>query len=267
MYGEIRKHWSVEGIVKGSRAGKASLVVGDWRQVIPSVIPAGQTYELLIQSGLLAVVEAILIQTGLIDLSAIASQGLDANFPEFLLNEIGSRMQGGNLGQRLNDVRAYIAQDLKAVAAGRKELSIPNAITLEELDRCEELVDEVLASIESNRKPKREDLLSVLHFLVIKSKHQRVFKMTQDYAVRRLGWIDEETPRADKKAKAARDRLLRRMSWVWEDADNCKLPLIRRLEKGHLVAGGSNKPSTYEVLWENWGGPFARLAAPLPEAA
>jgi len=267
LYGEIREHWSVEEIVQSSRAGQASLVVGDWIQALPPVIPAGQTYELLVQSGLLAVVEAVLIENGHIDLNAIASQGIDANFPEFLLDEIRSRMEGGNIEHRLRDVRNYIAQDLEAAAAGRKELFIPNSITPEELQRCEELVDEVLASVTSNHKPNREELLSVLHFLVIKSKHQRVFRMTQDYAIRRLGWIDEETPRESKEAKAARDRLLGRMSWFWENAKNCKLPLIRRLEKGYQLPGNPGKPSTYEMLWENWGGPFAKLASTLPLAA
>lgn len=139
-------------------------------------------------------------------------------------------------------------------------------ITPEEIQRCKELVDDIHSRIESNNKPSAEHLLNVLALFVIKSKRTNQVKLTLDYGVRRLGWVPEDTPR--REARRAREKLAGLIRWFRQDEDKCRIrPLVRRVTKGTQLPGEHGKPSIYEMLWENWGGPFSRLSQPLPKAA
>lgn len=268
-YGESQKpaqKWSVDEIIQETLNQKRSCGLGKWEAVLPDEIPVGQTYELLVQSGKLATVEALLIDEGRIDLAALQAKGVDGHFPGFLLKTIEQRMVGGHQDKRLEDVRKWICSDLQRAASGEQAFNLPNVITPDELQRCKELVDDIHSRIESNNKPDAERLFQVLALFVIKSKHQRQFKMTQDFAVRRLGWVPEDMAR--EKARRARERLAGLIRWFKQDEEKCRIrPLIRLVKKGTKLPGEKGKASIYEMLWENWGGPFSRLSQPLPKAA
>lgn len=257
LYGESTpqgQNWTVQDVLSRAVQGRNQRGVDSWESMLPQEIPAGQTNELLIWSGALARTLKLLIDADEVDLDQVRTHGPDACVPEFLLDEIGRRMTGDGTQQRLADVRGYIRCDLEGVASGEKKLYLPNFITQEEVVRCRELADEIRSQVKSYNKPSADDLAEVLALFIIKSKHRGSFKMTHDYAVRRLGWIADDTPRDAAEAKAARDKFVRLMGWFLERSDRCRIkPLVRRTFVGRLLTDGPNLPSEYVMLWGNWG--------------
>lgn len=258
-----RPNWTVDEILRRANQRQNQWMLDSWKSMLPEEIPSGQTHALLIPDGTLARTLKLLIDEEEVDLDQIRTQGVDSCFPTFVLDEIGQRMSGGNINQRLADVRGYIECDLEGVANGTKSLFLPNFITPEEIDRCRQLADEIRSKVRSNNKPKADELFQLLAFLIIKSKHRRRFEMTHDYAIRRLGWIDDAMPREAAEAVAAGYRLGGLMRWFKEGSGKCRIaPLIRCLRKGTKLPGQAGQASIYEMLWKNWGCSGTRIMSP-----
>jgi hypothetical protein len=212
------------------------------------MIPEGDTYASLVLSGSLARVYSRFVkERGSID-------------EDSLLQEIRKRMVGDpeRLETRMRDVARIIRSDMRRMHTTsdfyHQEKTV--RITQEEVERCEELADEILSTYQGNRKPRKPDIVDVLCLVALKSTGNHL-TMTHDHAIRRLEWVEQETPQGGKQAETARKRLTSILDLVRAGSGRMRTPepLLTRTKLGGRNAS-SAWASVYEIHWAHWGGAF-----------
>ena len=215
---------------------------------LPMVIPPGDTYASLVLSGALGrLYSRSLKEKGYID-------------QDSLLQEIRKRMVGDpdHLDRRMGDVARIIRSDMRGIHDGSSFYHGGKTVRMtgEEVDRCGELADGILGTYRGNRKPRRQDIVDVLCLVALKSQGNHL-TMTHDHAIRRLEWVEPETPQGGKRAENARKRLTSILDLFRADSGRMRTaqPLLTR-----KTLGGSNSSSAwasvYEIHWAHWGGAF-----------
>jgi hypothetical protein len=186
---------------------------------------------------------------------------------EQFLAECRQRLVGDaeKVQERLQDIEGRVRQDLKQMTEGWRP-HLPSALSVEEWEAAEVLARQLIEAKPHTirRRGSAEDVIAVLRFVAIKAQG-RSLKLTQERAVRHLGWVDWDLEEKAPAVQAARRRLERVLAWMTEGTDKQATlnlaPLLRRVHKGcSYSASGHCAPSKYEALWENWGGAFVGRA-------